>query len=156
MLQSITVLLLVLTIKKGSCIVEFEAGGPSFCCSFCWFLCTKFLNAICCRKKDSKRYLWQSKSQHQCFQEVELHIPYLQFWLSPVIFCQKVVLAWLPLFTRNRSLTKNFHAYPSGYGPPSKSLAKKQERSNKAWWRMAPPFLLKKHWSQRSSVILYA
>lgn len=28
MLQSITVLLLVLTIKKGSCIVEFKAGGP--------------------------------------------------------------------------------------------------------------------------------
>lgn len=55
MLQSITVLLLVLTIRKGSCIVEFKAGGPWFCCSFCWFLCTKLLNAICCRKKKKKR-----------------------------------------------------------------------------------------------------
>lgn len=27
-LQSITVLLLVLTIKKGSCMVEFKDGGP--------------------------------------------------------------------------------------------------------------------------------
>lgn len=56
MLQSIIVLLLVLTIKKGSCIVEVKDGGPWFCCSFCWFLCTKFLNAICCKTKERKNY----------------------------------------------------------------------------------------------------
>lgn len=50
MLQSITVLLLVFIIRKGNCIVEFKAGRLRFCSS-CWFLCTKFLNAICCRKK---------------------------------------------------------------------------------------------------------
>lgn len=51
MLQSMTVLLLVFITRKGSCIVEFKAGAPWVCCSFCWFLWTKFLKAICCRRK---------------------------------------------------------------------------------------------------------
>lgn len=76
MLQSIIVLLLVLTIKKGSWIVEFKDGGPWFCCSFCWFLCTKFLNAICCKTKERKKGHWQQKSR-QCFQEMKPHRSYL-------------------------------------------------------------------------------
>ena len=49
MLQSMTVFLLVLMIINGSWMVEFRAGGPWFCCSFCRFLCTRFLKAICCK-----------------------------------------------------------------------------------------------------------
>lgn len=92
MLQSITVLLLVLTIKKGSCIVEFEAGGPWFCCSFCWFLCTKFLKAICCRKKEKAI----TERRHQCFQELELHSSSLPTLMPPVTFYQ-VYLPPIPL-----------------------------------------------------------
>lgn len=50
MLQSMTVFLLVLMIINGSWMVEFTAGGPWFCCSFCRFLCTRFLKAICWRR----------------------------------------------------------------------------------------------------------
>lgn len=54
MLQSMTVFLLVLMIINGNWMVEFRAGGPWFCCSFCRFLCTRFLKAICC--KDQQKH----------------------------------------------------------------------------------------------------
>lgn len=54
MLQSMTVFLLVLMIINGSWMVEFRAGGPWFCCSFCRFLCTRFLKAICCKDQQKR------------------------------------------------------------------------------------------------------
>lgn len=47
MLQSMTVLLLVLTMMKGRWMTELGGGGRLACCSAWRFLCTRFLKAIC-------------------------------------------------------------------------------------------------------------
>ena len=53
MLQSMTVFLLVLTTMKGSWMAELDAGSPRVASS-CWLRCTRFLNAICCKRNNSR------------------------------------------------------------------------------------------------------
>lgn len=141
MLQSMTVLLLVFTIKKGSCIVEFKAGGPWFCCSFCWFLCTKFLNAICCKKKEKKL-----KLRKQCFQKGELHRSYLPTLNTPSDVQSKDKLWYWSL--------SGMKLHPTNFYAP---LARPWRWNNGAitCGENASSHLLKRCWSQRSPLLSY-
>lgn len=51
MLQSMTVFLLVFTMMKGRWMTELGGGGRLACCSAWRFLCTRFLKAICYKRR---------------------------------------------------------------------------------------------------------
>ena len=57
MLQSITVFLLVFTMINGRWIAVLAAGGPCSL-SFCLFRWTRFLKAICCKKRCKILRIW--------------------------------------------------------------------------------------------------
>lgn len=67
MLQSMTLLLLVLTMMKGRCMAVFGAGALLFCCSAWRLRCTRLLKAICCKSRETRR----SHHEHDTYRQQE-------------------------------------------------------------------------------------